>query len=140
MFQNGAPTCCGGTRKISYGGSAAVYYSSVVASTEDIARDIVRIREANKTSRVRWIVGGIVVCVGMIVYAAVTITDNPPWLVVTLAVVAVLPQVFVVKVTIGIFRSYVKRKNERVRDLERISDPSRTTSGLEPDGAASDDS
>lgn len=100
---------------------------------------MVEIRETNRTRRVKWIVLGAVACVLAIVYAVIRLAEQPPWLTLSLAIVVIVPQVLVVKVVIGVHRSYVRRRNERVRELEKMVDPERTTSGLKPDGASRDD-
>ena len=97
--------------------------------------EYIKIVEKNRTQRLQWVVGGIVVCVICLSFVLFKIVDRPWWqtLIVTL-VAAMIPNTIPCWLSIRVFRTYVRRRNERIKSLESQLDKKRTSSGLEPDG------
>ena len=95
------------------------------------ATEFVRIVEIHRT--IRTIAICVVVAIGIVAvcWAAVRITEKPPWLVLLLAILAPGGVVYSI---IRTFRWYIKRTNQRVVDLEKRLDSDRTSSGLDKNG------
>jgi hypothetical protein len=97
--------------------------------------DILRIRETQKTLRYLILTFGIVTSLGLIAWAAVRMTEKPPWLVLALAILAASSgPTALLLYTVRYVRRWTRDHMGRTAELERIIDPARTTSSLNPDG------
>lgn len=103
--------------------------------------EILRIRETQKTLRYLILTLGTVTALGLIVWAAVRMTEKPPWLVLALAILASLsgPSGLLVFTVRYVWR-WTRTHMGRTAELERLNDPARTTSSLNPDGTDPPDS
>lgn len=105
---------------------------------------IARIQENQKTARVALIVGGAVVGVGLVVAGVVIATNDDAWWVSLLKIL--VPTLFAGGGTSYVFhkvvvkvRLYLRNHNQRTIMLERMLDPNRESSRVNPDGTSKND-
>lgn len=109
--------------------------NSVPEKPDKRALEYLNIVEGHRTRRLRIVVVGIVICVVALTFCLFKALDRPWWQSLLIGLgAAIIPNIFPTWVSIKVFRSYVRRKNARIKVLESTLDKKRTTSGLEEDG------
>lgn len=94
------------------------------------------IHERQKSVRTVAICVAVMFCVGIICWTAVKITEKPPWLVLSLGLIA--PAGVIISL-LKMWRFYIRTRNRRVVELEEAIDQDRSSTKLEENGGSPDD-
>lgn len=103
---------------------------------EDVANtiELVKVMQRGKTQRLAIICATIVICFVTACWAAVRITAQPPWVVISTAVLSLAGPSPLFWFMLYRHRRYTQDRSARLAALEREHDPARTSSGLKPTG------
>ena len=106
-------------------------------SDQDEAARYLKVHELHRTIRWAFVCITIVFCVWLLAPVVEKILVKPPWLTLSLALVAALAApASLVKALLGLLHRNIKRLSARAAEREKLSDPNRTSSGLESDGSS----
>lgn len=99
------------------------------------AVEITRIVERNRMIRWGFVTVGMVACTWLVTDAVVKLLDQPPWLVLALALISgVAPGSVPMIIAIRWARRHIRRLASRNAELEKRENPTRSSSELNPDG------
>jgi TRAP-type C4-dicarboxylate transport system permease small subunit len=97
-----------------------------------------RVHEQHKTLRTVVICTTIIICLGLAAWATIRIVEIvqwPWWLTLAWIIVAGAPSGGYY-VLFRVYRRYIRHRNRRVVELEKVVDKKRESSGLEDDGSS----